>query len=48
MAYTTTDPSYELRITIDYEDQAGFHWRRTDASQPVRTDQDSPELAVGA
>jgi hypothetical protein len=40
MAYTTTDPSHELRITIDYEDEAGFHWRRTDASQPTRTDQE--------
>jgi hypothetical protein len=48
MAYTTTDPSYELRIKIDYEDEAGFQWRRTDAGQPVRTDQDSPALAVGA
>jgi hypothetical protein len=41
MAYTTTDPSYELRITIDYEDQAGFQWRRTDAGQPVRTDHEA-------
>jgi hypothetical protein len=28
--------------------EAGFQWRRTDAGQPVRTDQDSPALAVGA
>ena len=38
MAYTTTDPSYRLRITIDYEDEAGFTWQRTDVSQPRRTD----------
>jgi hypothetical protein len=38
MAYTTTDPNYELRITIDYEDEAGYQWRRTDTSQPTRTD----------
>jgi hypothetical protein len=44
MAYTTTDPSYELRITIDYEDHAGFQWRRIDAGQPVRMDQ---ELEIG-
>jgi hypothetical protein len=44
MAYTTTNPTYELRITIDYEDQAGFQWRRVDANQPVRTDQ---ELEIG-
>jgi hypothetical protein len=46
MAYTTTDPSYELRITIDYEDEAGFQWRRTDVGQPVRMDQEP--LAAGA
>jgi hypothetical protein len=38
MAYTTTDPNFKLRITIDYEDEAGYQWRRTDSSQPVRTD----------
>jgi hypothetical protein len=58
MAYTTTDPNYELRITIDYEDKAGFQWRRTDAGQPTRTDQErlisgrsckgSPALAVSS
>lgn len=37
MAYTTTDPSFKLRITIDYEDEAGYQWQRTDTSQPVRT-----------
>jgi hypothetical protein len=40
MAYTTTDPNYQLRITIDYEDEAGYQWRRTDTSQPRRTDQE--------
>ena len=40
MAYTTSDPSYELRITIDYEDEVGFRWQRTDTSQPTRTDQE--------
>jgi hypothetical protein len=38
MAYTTTDPTYELRITIDYEDEAGYPWQRTNASQPRRMD----------
>ncbi len=37
--YTTTDPSYRLRVTIDYEDEAGFQWRRTDTDQPRRTDE---------
>jgi hypothetical protein len=39
MCYTTTDPRHKLRVTIDYEDEAGFQWRRTDTSQPRRTDQ---------
>jgi hypothetical protein len=34
MAFTTTRPDYTLRITIDYEDEAGYQWRRTDAAQP--------------
>lgn len=34
MAYTTTDPSYEPRITVDFED--GYQWRRTDIRQPGR------------
>jgi hypothetical protein len=46
MAYTTTDPNYKLRITIDYEDEAGYQWRRTDTSQPRRTD-DAPHRGTG-
>lgn len=38
MAYTTTDPNYKLHITIDYEDEAGYQWRRTDSGQPERFD----------
>ena len=38
MAYMTTDPTYKLRVTIDYEDEAGYQWRRTDTGQPRRTD----------
>ncbi len=34
MAYTTTRPDYTLSVTIDYEDEAGYQWRRTDGSQP--------------
>jgi hypothetical protein len=36
MAYTTTNPNLKLRITIDYEDEAGYQWRRTDSGQPER------------
>jgi hypothetical protein len=38
MAYTTTNPGYTLRITIDYEDEAGYRWRRTDAGPTIRMD----------
>ena len=34
MAYRTTKPDYTLRVTIDYEDEAGYQWRRTDTGQP--------------
>jgi hypothetical protein len=34
MAYITTQPDYTLRVTIEYEDETGFLWRRTDTSQP--------------
>ena len=36
MAYTTTKPEYTLRVTIDYEDEAGFQWQRTDIGPPKR------------
>ena len=36
----------KLRITIDYEDEAGYQWRRTDISQPRRID-DAPQPAMG-
>jgi len=36
MAYTTTSPDHALRVTIIYEDEAGYQWRRTDTSQPER------------
>jgi hypothetical protein len=36
MTYTTTKPDYTLRVTIDYEDEAGYQWRRTDSSSPKR------------
>lgn len=38
MAYTTTDPGYTLRVTIDYEDEAGYRWRRTDTGPPIHMD----------
>jgi hypothetical protein len=40
MAYTTTEPSYKLRITITYEDSTGYQWQRTNSSQPRRADQE--------
>src|SRR4029079_7533151 len=46
MAYTTTDPNYKLRITIDYEDEAGYQWRRTDTTQATRPD-DEPQRGTG-
>ena len=42
----STDPTCKLRITIDYEDEVGYQWRRTDTSQPRRTD-DAPQRGTG-
>ena len=36
MAYTTAQPDYTLRVTIGYEDEAGYQWRRTDTGPPKR------------
>jgi hypothetical protein len=36
MVYTTTKPEYTLRVTIDFEDEAGYQWRRADISPPKR------------
>jgi hypothetical protein len=36
MAYTTTEPDYTLRVTIEYEDETGYQWRRINISQPKR------------
>lgn len=38
MAYTTIDSNYRLRVTVDYEDEIGFRWRRTNTGQPTRLD----------
>ncbi len=47
MAYRTTKPDYTLRVTIDYEDQAGYQWRRTDTGQPERISME-PLVAASA
>ena len=44
LAHRTSDPNYKLSVTIDYEDEAGYQWRRTDTGQPTRLD----EVAIGA
>jgi len=35
MAYTATDPSFRLHVTVEYEDDEGFQWRRTDTGEPL-------------
>ncbi|HSS23941.1 MAG TPA: 3-hydroxyacyl-CoA dehydrogenase family protein [Mycobacterium sp.] len=36
IAYTTPKPDYTLRVTIEYEDETSYQWRRTNTSQPKR------------
>jgi hypothetical protein len=43
MGYTTANPDYKLRITIDFEDEAGYQWRRIDSSQPEPIDPIEPK-----
>lgn len=40
LAYTTARPGYTLRVTIHYEDEAGYQWRRTDIGPPKRVSQE--------
>jgi hypothetical protein len=30
----TAEPDYTLPVTIEYEDETGYQWRRTNTSQP--------------
>ena len=45
MAYTATEPDYTLRVTIEYEDETGYQWRRTNTSQPKRIGQETATSA---
>jgi hypothetical protein len=36
MAFRTTAPNARLRVVLEYEDEAGYRWRRPDDGQPVR------------
>lgn len=47
MAFKTAHSSYSLRVAIEYEDEAGYRWRRTDSSQPQRVHDDSPVEGTG-
>jgi hypothetical protein len=38
MAFRTTDRSLRLRVVVEFEDEAGYRWRRPDDGQPVRID----------
>jgi hypothetical protein len=44
LAHRTSDPSYKVSVTIDYEDEAGYQWRRTDTRPPTRLE----EVAIDA
>jgi hypothetical protein len=36
MAFQNTDPSARLRVVLEFEDEAGYRWRRPDDGQPVQ------------
>jgi hypothetical protein len=42
MAFQTTLPDGQLRIAIEYEDEAGYRWQRTGNGQPARASDGAP------
>ena len=40
MPFKTAASNYTLQVTIEYEDEAGYRWQRTDSSQPRRVTDD--------
>ena len=46
LAHRTTDSNYKLSVTIDYDDEAGYQWRRTDTGQPTRLDEYAGDQAM--
>ncbi len=36
MAFQTTDHNARLRVVLEFEDEAGYRWRRPDDGQPIR------------
>lgn len=43
MAFQTTDGNARLRVVFEFEDEAGYRWRRPDNGQPVRISETNTE-----
>jgi hypothetical protein len=39
MAFQTTDSNARLRVVLEFEDEAGYRWRRPDDGQPVQIEE---------
>jgi hypothetical protein len=39
MAFQTIDRNARLRVVLEFEDEAGYRWRRPDDGQPVRIEE---------
>jgi hypothetical protein len=39
MVFATTVPNARLRVVLEFEDEAGYRWRRPDDGQPVRIEE---------
>ena len=44
MAYTPANPNYKLHVTIRYQDEAGYHWLRSETGQPMCAYQGPPSI----
>ncbi|MGB9306134.1 MAG: hypothetical protein WCB92_21375 [Mycobacterium sp.] len=39
MAFKTIDRDARLRVVLEFEDEAGYRWRRPDDGQPVQIEE---------
>jgi hypothetical protein len=46
MAFQTNDRNARLRVVLEFEDEAGYRWRRPDNAQPIRISETSDELTT--
>lgn len=46
-AFKATSAEYRLQMVIEFEDEAGYRWKRSDSTQPRQIHESTTETAVG-